>query len=187
MHISGYTCFATLSAPNCFTFCLFTTWSCQYLAFFFCKWEITITIGAILWLILWVLLLSKAFVIRSIYCRFSHPNNAINLYQYSFFCLAKGPGGDMQWCFSQVKGDIDDDVAEGMLWFKMANHVSENIFNKTRLLVGDALQLMWKIWRDPLNVVHQIRFAAINSCSSVIQIFFFMNLKEINTFSNVTF
>lgn len=25
-----------------------------------------------------------------------------------------GPGGDMQWCFSQVKGAIDDDVAEGM-------------------------------------------------------------------------
>uniref|UniRef100_A0A3Q0QXV4 Uncharacterized protein n=1 Tax=Amphilophus citrinellus TaxID=61819 RepID=A0A3Q0QXV4_AMPCI len=24
-----------------------------------------------------------------------------------------GPGGDMQWCFSQVKGAIDDDVAEG--------------------------------------------------------------------------
>uniref|UniRef100_A0A3B5L828 Uncharacterized protein n=1 Tax=Xiphophorus couchianus TaxID=32473 RepID=A0A3B5L828_9TELE len=21
-----------------------------------------------------------------------------------------GPGGDMQWCFSQVKGAIDDDV-----------------------------------------------------------------------------
>lgn len=26
-----------------------------------------------------------------------------------------GPGGDMQWCFSQVKGAIDDDVAEGMI------------------------------------------------------------------------
>uniref|UniRef100_A0A3Q3DFH9 Uncharacterized protein n=1 Tax=Hippocampus comes TaxID=109280 RepID=A0A3Q3DFH9_HIPCM len=25
-----------------------------------------------------------------------------------------GAGGDMQWCFSQVKGAIDDDVAEGM-------------------------------------------------------------------------
>ncbi|KAG7216650.1 hypothetical protein INR49_023362 [Caranx melampygus] len=26
-----------------------------------------------------------------------------------------GPGGDMQWCFSQVKGAIDDDVAEAPL------------------------------------------------------------------------
>lgn len=28
--------------------------------------------------------------------------------------MSTGPGGDMQWCFSQVKGAIDDDVAEGM-------------------------------------------------------------------------
>ncbi|XP_039636407.1 serine/threonine-protein phosphatase 2A 55 kDa regulatory subunit B alpha isoform-like [Perca fluviatilis] len=27
-----------------------------------------------------------------------------------------GPGGDMQWCFSQVKGAIDDDVAEGSIF-----------------------------------------------------------------------
>lgn len=26
---------------------------------------------------------------------------------------AGGGGNDMQWCFSQVKGAIDDDVAEG--------------------------------------------------------------------------
>lgn len=31
-----------------------------------------------------------------------------------FFFISAGPGGDMQWCFSQVKGAIDDDVAEGM-------------------------------------------------------------------------
>lgn len=30
------------------------------------------------------------------------------------FFHSAGPGGDMQWCFSQVKGAIDDDVAEGM-------------------------------------------------------------------------
>lgn len=29
------------------------------------------------------------------------------------FSPSAGPGGDMQWCFSQVKGAIDDDVAEG--------------------------------------------------------------------------
>lgn len=31
------------------------------------------------------------------------------------FLVFSGPGGDMQWCFSQVKGAIDDDVAEGMI------------------------------------------------------------------------
>ncbi len=33
---------------------------------------------------------------------------------FFFFLISAGPGGDMQWCFSQVKGAIDDDVAEGM-------------------------------------------------------------------------
>lgn len=39
-----------------------------------------------------------------------------HLSQYCQTCLLifAGPGGDMQWCFSQVKGAIDDDVAEGM-------------------------------------------------------------------------
>lgn len=32
---------------------------------------------------------------------------------FNFFFIFAGPGGDMQWCFSQVKGAIDDDVAEG--------------------------------------------------------------------------
>lgn len=37
------------------------------------------------------------------------------------FVFRAGAGGgtsDVQWCFSQVKGAIDDDVAEGkcMLW-----------------------------------------------------------------------
>lgn len=31
----------------------------------------------------------------------------------SCFRISAGPGCDMQWCFSQVKGAIDDDVAEG--------------------------------------------------------------------------
>lgn len=35
-------------------------------------------------------------------------------YSSSCFFVFAGPGGDMQWCFSQVKGAIDDDVAEGM-------------------------------------------------------------------------
>ena len=34
------------------------------------------------------------------------------------FLIFAGPGGDMQWCFSQVKGAIDDDVAEGMSFAK---------------------------------------------------------------------
>lgn len=29
------------------------------------------------------------------------------------FSGAGGGGNDVQWCFSQVKGAIDDDVAEG--------------------------------------------------------------------------
>lgn len=35
----------------------------------------------------------------------------------SHFCclcfLGAGGGNDIQWCFSQVKGAVDDDVAEG--------------------------------------------------------------------------
>lgn len=30
-----------------------------------------------------------------------------------FFLGAGGGGNDIQWCFSQVKGAVDDDVAEG--------------------------------------------------------------------------
>lgn len=30
---------------------------------------------------------------------------------------AGGGGNDVQWCFSQVKGAIDDDVAEGKFFF----------------------------------------------------------------------
>lgn len=32
------------------------------------------------------------------------------------FCVSAGVAGgnDFQWCFSQVKGAIDEDVAEGM-------------------------------------------------------------------------
>lgn len=29
------------------------------------------------------------------------------------FLGAGGGGNDIQWCFSQVKGAVDDDVAEG--------------------------------------------------------------------------
>lgn len=37
-----------------------------------------------------------------------------------FFCLTGVAGGnDFQWCFSQVKGAIDEDVAEGM-WLMLA-------------------------------------------------------------------
>lgn len=38
------------------------------------------------------------------------------LWGVSFFdCVFLGAGGgnDIQWCFSQVKGAVDDDVAEG--------------------------------------------------------------------------
>lgn len=37
-----------------------------------------------------------------------------------------GPGGDMQWCFSQVKGAIDDDVAEGMSSTKNYFHYAKH-------------------------------------------------------------
>uniref|UniRef100_A0A3Q1BLF1 Serine/threonine-protein phosphatase 2A 55 kDa regulatory subunit B n=1 Tax=Amphiprion ocellaris TaxID=80972 RepID=A0A3Q1BLF1_AMPOC len=40
-----------------------------------------------------------------------------------------GPGGDMQWCFSQVKGAIDDDVAE-------ADIISTVEFNHTGKLLA---------------------------------------------------
>lgn len=32
-----------------------------------------------------------------------------------FFFAGAASGNDFQWCFSQVKGAIDEDVAEGML------------------------------------------------------------------------
>lgn len=32
-----------------------------------------------------------------------------------------GGGNDIQWCFSQVKGAVDDDVAEGKRTFTNAN------------------------------------------------------------------
>uniref|UniRef100_A0A8I5N5K5 Uncharacterized protein n=1 Tax=Papio anubis TaxID=9555 RepID=A0A8I5N5K5_PAPAN len=32
-----------------------------------------------------------------------------------------GGGNDIQWCFSQVKGAVDDDVAEGKKAFNNAN------------------------------------------------------------------
>lgn len=38
------------------------------------------------------------------------------LWGVSFCCLCflgAGGGNDIQWCFSQVKGAVDDDVAEG--------------------------------------------------------------------------
>lgn len=41
------------------------------------------------------------------------PELYLNVF-FFFFYISAGPGGDMQWCFSQVKGAIDDDVAEGM-------------------------------------------------------------------------
>lgn len=43
-----------------------------------------------------------------------------------FASLSTGPGGDMQWCFSQVKGAIDDDVAEGMSSAKKEMFISVN-------------------------------------------------------------
>lgn len=30
-----------------------------------------------------------------------------------------GGGNDFQWCFSQVKGSIEEDVAEGKYWFAL--------------------------------------------------------------------
>ena len=35
---------------------------------------------------------------------------------------AGGGNSDVQWCFSQVKGAIDDDVAEGKsMWWSLSN------------------------------------------------------------------
>ena len=44
-----------------------------------------------------------------------------------------GGGNDIQWCFSQVKGAVDDDVAEGMRAFNNAEF-GYRIFSKSRLL-----------------------------------------------------
>lgn len=38
-----------------------------------------------------------------------------------FFFPGAGGGNDIQWCFSQVKGAVDDDVAEGKKAFTDAN------------------------------------------------------------------
>lgn len=40
--------------------------------------------------------------------------SAVKYESLLYILISAGPGGDMQWCFSQVKGAIDDDVAEGM-------------------------------------------------------------------------
>lgn len=55
-------------------------------------------------------ILSRALLVSAKILKLCH------LSQYCQTCLLifAGPGGDMQWCFSQVKGAIDDDVAEGM-------------------------------------------------------------------------
>lgn len=37
----------------------------------------------------------------------------IDVLLFSVVPGAGGGGNDVQWCFSQVKGAIDDDVAEG--------------------------------------------------------------------------
>ncbi|KAB0346604.1 hypothetical protein FD755_015293 [Muntiacus reevesi] len=44
-----------------------------------------------------------------------------------------GGGNDIQWCFSQVKGAVDDDVAEGKRAFDNAEF-GYRIFSKSRLL-----------------------------------------------------
>jgi len=28
-----------------------------------------------------------------------------------------GNGGEIQWCFSQVKGTVEEDVTEGLYWY----------------------------------------------------------------------
>lgn len=35
------------------------------------------------------------------------------LFYFFFFLFVIGNGGELTWCFSQVKGSIEDDVAEG--------------------------------------------------------------------------
>lgn len=40
-----------------------------------------------------------------------------------------GGGNDIQWCFSQVKGAVDDDVAEGKRAFINAEFWIKNLQN----------------------------------------------------------
>ena len=50
-----------------------------------------------------------------------------------FLFPGAGGGNDIQWCFSQVKGAVDDDVAEGKRTFNNAEF-GYRIFSKSRLL-----------------------------------------------------
>lgn len=50
-----------------------------------------------------------------------------------FLFPGAGGGNDIQWCFSQVKGAVDDDVAEGKKTFN--NAIFEyRIFSKSSFL-----------------------------------------------------
>lgn len=50
-----------------------------------------------------------------------------------FLFPGAGGGNDIQWCFSQVKGAVDDDVAEGKKAFNNAEFGCR-IFPKSLLL-----------------------------------------------------
>ena len=46
--------------------------------------------------------------------------NRTQFYLVCFLFPGAGGGNDIQWCFSQVKGAVDDDVAEGKRAFNNA-------------------------------------------------------------------
>jgi hypothetical protein len=51
----------------------------------------------------------------------------IHLYSICDVLLGVGGGNDFQWCFSQVKGALDEDVAEGKSSFPF-QHIDECLF-----------------------------------------------------------
>lgn len=37
---------------------------------------------------------------------------------FKTMCHVSGNGGEIQWCFSQVKGTMEDDITEGKVFFR---------------------------------------------------------------------
>ena len=42
--------------------------------------------------------------------------SAIYAFSNIFF---SGNGGEIQWCFSQVKGTVEEDITEGKIWLRL--------------------------------------------------------------------
>lgn len=66
-----------------------------------------------------------------------------------FFFPGAGGGNDIQWCFSQVKGAVDDDVAEGKKAFTNANF-EYRIF---KILITEGFLCRWVCYIGTFCVV----------------------------------